>query len=72
LLRRKIDPREQEQHVKKTSSTMPVVSALAFAAPAVRAGNARVVRLDATSGREFFDAVVPTETIDPVLVRAQP
>jgi hypothetical protein len=38
----------------------------------VRAGNARVVHLGAITGREFFDAVVPLEAIDAVLVRTQP
>ena len=38
----------------------------------VRAGNARVVHLGAITGREFFDAVVPLEAVDAVLVRTQP
>lgn len=38
----------------------------------VRASNARVVHLGAITGREFFDAAVPLEAIDAVLVRTQP
>ena len=38
----------------------------------VRAHNARVVHLGALTGREFFDAVVPLEAIDAVIVRTQP
>lgn len=37
----------------------------------VRASNARVVQLGALSGREFFDAVVPLEAIDAVLIRTR-
>jgi hypothetical protein len=37
----------------------------------VRTSNARVVQLGALSGREFFDAVVPLEAIDAVLVRTK-
>jgi hypothetical protein len=37
----------------------------------VRMSNARVVQLGALSGREFFDAVVPLEAIDAVLVRTK-
>jgi hypothetical protein len=37
----------------------------------VRMSNARVVQLGAVSGREFFDAVVPLEAIDAVLVRTK-
>jgi hypothetical protein len=37
----------------------------------VRASNNRVVQLAALSGREFFDAVVPLEAIDAVLVRTK-
>jgi hypothetical protein len=37
----------------------------------VRMSNARVVQLGALSGREFFDAVVPLEAIDAVLVRTR-
>ena len=38
----------------------------------VRSVNARVVHLGAISGREFFDAVVPVEAIDAVLIRVKP
>ncbi len=37
----------------------------------VRMSNANVVQLGALSGREFFDAVVPLEFIDAVLVRTK-
>jgi len=37
----------------------------------VRGGNARVVQLGAITGREFFDAVVPLEAIDAVLIRTK-
>lgn len=37
----------------------------------VRMSNARVVQLGAVSGREFFDAVVPLEAIDAVLIRTR-
>lgn len=37
----------------------------------VRMSNARVVQIGAVSGREFFDAVVPLEAIDAVLVRTK-
>ena len=37
----------------------------------VRMSNARVVQLGAISGREFFDAVVPLEAIDAVLIRTR-
>ena len=37
----------------------------------VRMSNARVVQLGAITGREFFDAVVPLETIDAVLIRTK-
>lgn len=37
----------------------------------VRAVNARVVHLGAITGRDFFDAVVPLEGIDAVLVRVK-
>ena len=37
----------------------------------VRTSNARVVQLGALSGREFFDAVVPLEAIDAVIVRTK-
>ena len=37
----------------------------------VRMSNARVVQIGAISGREFFDAVVPLEAIDAVLVRTK-
>ena len=37
----------------------------------VRTSNARVVQIGAVSGREFFDAVVPLEAIDAVLVRTK-
>jgi len=37
----------------------------------VRVSNARVVQLGALTGREFFDAVVPLEAIDAVLVRTK-
>ena len=37
----------------------------------VREVNARVVQLGGLSGREFFDAVVPLEAVDAVLVRTK-
>ena len=37
----------------------------------VRMSNARVVQLGAISGREFFDAVVPLESVDAVLIRTR-
>ena len=37
----------------------------------LRASNARVAHLAAITGREFFDAVVPLEAIDAVLVRTK-
>lgn len=37
----------------------------------VREVGARVVQLGAISGREFFDAVVPLEAVDAVLVRTK-
>jgi hypothetical protein len=37
----------------------------------VREVNARVVHLGTLSGREFFDAVVPLEAVDAVLVRTK-
>ena len=37
----------------------------------VRMSNARVVQIGAVSGREFFDAVVPLDAIDAVLVRTK-
>lgn len=37
----------------------------------VRMSNARVVQLGALSGREFFDAVVPIEAIDAVIIRTK-
>ena len=37
----------------------------------VRTSNARVVQIGAVSGREFFDAVVPLEAIDAVLIRTK-
>lgn len=37
----------------------------------VREVNARVVQLSALSGKEFFDAVVPLEAVDAVLVRTK-
>lgn len=37
----------------------------------VREVNARVVQLGALSGREFFDAVVPLDAVDAVLVRTR-
>lgn len=37
----------------------------------VREINARVVQLGGLSGREFFDAVVPLEAVDAVLVRTK-
>jgi hypothetical protein len=37
----------------------------------VRAINARVVQLGTLTGREYFDAVVPLETIDAVIVRVK-
>ena len=37
----------------------------------VRGGNTRVVQLGAITGREFFDAVVPLEAIDAVLIRTK-
>ena len=37
----------------------------------VRMGNARVVQLGAITGREFFDAVVPLDAIDAVLIRTK-
>jgi hypothetical protein len=38
---------------------------------AVRDVSGRLVQLGAISGREFFDAVVPLESIDAVLVRTK-
>lgn len=37
----------------------------------VREVNARVVQLGAVSGKEYFDAVVPLEAVDAVLVRTR-
>jgi len=37
----------------------------------VREVNARVVHLGTLTGREFFDAVVPLEAVDAVLVRTK-
>jgi hypothetical protein len=37
----------------------------------VREVNARVVQLGGLSGREFFDAVVPLEAVDAVLIRTK-
>ena len=37
----------------------------------VREVNSRVVQLGAVTGREFFDAVVPLEAVDAVLVRTR-
>lgn len=37
----------------------------------VREVNARVVQLGALSGREYFDAVVPLEAVDAVLIRTK-
>ena len=37
----------------------------------VREVNSRVVQLGAVTGREFFDAVVPLEAVDAVLVRTK-
>lgn len=37
----------------------------------VREVNARVVQLGAVSGKEYFDAVVPLEAVDAVLVRTK-
>ena len=37
----------------------------------VREVNARVVHLGGLSGREFFDAVVPLEAVDAVLIRTK-
>ncbi len=37
----------------------------------VREVNARVVQLGAVTGKEFFDAVVPLEAVDAVLVRTK-
>jgi hypothetical protein len=37
----------------------------------VREVNARVTHLGALSGREFFDAVVPLEAVDAVLIRTR-
>jgi len=37
----------------------------------VREVNARVVQLGGLSGKEFFDAVVPLEAVDAVLVRTK-
>ena len=37
----------------------------------VREVNGRVVHLGTLSGREFFDAVVPLEAVDAVLVRTK-
>jgi hypothetical protein len=37
----------------------------------VRDVNARVAHLGALSGREFFDAVVPLEAVDAVLIRTK-
>jgi hypothetical protein len=37
----------------------------------VREVNARVAHLGALSGREFFDAVVPLEAVDAVLIRTK-
>lgn len=37
----------------------------------VRMSNARLVQIGAVSGREFFDAVVPLEAIDAVLIRTK-
>ena len=37
----------------------------------VREVNARLVQLGGLSGREFFDAVVPLEAVDAVLVRTK-
>lgn len=37
----------------------------------VRTSSARLVQLGAVSGREFFDAVVPLEAIEAVLIRTK-
>jgi hypothetical protein len=37
----------------------------------LKASNARVAHLAAVAGREFFDAVVPLEAIDAVLIRTK-
>lgn len=37
----------------------------------VREVNSRVVQLGALSGREFFDAVVPLEAVEAVLIRTK-
>jgi molybdopterin-binding protein len=37
----------------------------------LKASNARVAHLAAITGREFFDAVVPLEAIDAVLIRTK-
>ena len=37
----------------------------------VREVNARVVQLGAVTGKEFFDAVVPLESVDAALVRTR-
>jgi len=37
----------------------------------VRMASARLVQLGAVSGREFFDAVVPLEAIEAVLIRTK-
>ena len=37
----------------------------------VRMSSARLVQIGAISGREFFDAVVPLEAIDAVLIRTK-
>jgi len=37
----------------------------------VRTVNGKVVQIGAVSGREFFDAVVPLESVDAVLVRTK-
>lgn len=37
----------------------------------VREVNGRVVHLGATSGKEFFDAVVPLESVDAAFVRTK-
>jgi len=37
----------------------------------VRTVNGKLVQIGAVSGREFFDAVVPLESIDAVLIRTR-
>lgn len=37
----------------------------------VRVVNSRIVQLGGVSGREFFDAVVPLESVDAVMIRTR-